>query len=241
LWQLGYTDQALQGNRAACDLAQALGHPFSLAYANAVSGWLHLDCRLGAEAEKAGDQAVRVATEQGFPFWHAWGTLLKAAGMFLQGRQEEALPPLRNSLDVFRAASADSLIFYLRIVGEAYTKAGRFEDARNSLKEGLAIVENDDERFLDAELHRLKGELHLAEADDQAAAECCFCTAIETARRQQSKARELRATMSLARLWQHQGRRDQARAALAAVYGTYTEGFTTPDLVDTAALLDSLA
>jgi predicted ATPase len=240
-WQLGYPDQALQSNCAACELAQALGHPFSLAYAHAVSGWLHLDCRLGAEAEKAGNQAVRVAIEQGFPFWHAWGTLCKAAGMSLQGRQEEALLPLRNSLDVFRTASADALIFYFRIVGEAYTKAGRFEDARNSLNEGLAISEKGDERFLDAELHRLKGELHLAEANDQAAAEGCFCTAIETARRQQSKAWELRATMSLARLWQQQGRRAEAHAALAAVYGTYTEGFTTPDLVDAAALLKTLA
>jgi hypothetical protein len=89
--------------------------------------------------------------------------------------------------------------------------------------------------------HRLKGELHLVESNDQAAAEGCFRTAIETARRQQGKAWELRATPSLARLWQRQGRHDDARAALAAVYGTYTEGFTTPDLVDAAALLKALA
>jgi predicted ATPase len=83
--------------------------------------------------------------------------------------------------------------------------------------------------------------LYLREADDQAAAEGCFCTAIDTARRQQSKAWELRATMSLARLWERQGRRDEARAALAAVFDAYTEGFTTPDLVDAAALLKALA
>jgi predicted ATPase len=82
--------------------------------------------------------------------------------------------------------------------------------------------------------------LHLAESNDQAAAAGCFRTAIETARRQQSKAWELRATMSLARLWRQQGRRDEARAALAAVYGTFTEGFATPDLVDATGLLDSL-
>jgi predicted ATPase len=109
------------------------------------------------------------------------------------------------------------------------------------LDEGLVLAEERDERFLEAELHRLKGELHLAEANNQAAAEGCFLTAIETARRQQSKAWELRGTMSLAKLWQRQGRRDEARAALAAVYGTFTEGFTTPDLVDAAALLNSLA
>ena len=108
--------------------------------------------------------------------------------------------------------------------------------------EGLAVAEKNDDRCHEAELHRLKGELLLAESPDQiAAAEDCFRRATETARRQQSKGWELRATMSLARLWQRQGRRDDARAALAAVYGTYTEGFTTPDLVEARALLESLA
>jgi predicted ATPase len=103
------------------------------------------------------------------------------------------------------------------------------------------VAEKNDDRFQEAELHRLKGLLYLAEADDQAAAQGCFGTAIETAQRQQSRAWELRATMSLARLWQRQCRRDDARAALAAVFDTYTEGFTTPDLLDGAALLKALA
>jgi predicted ATPase len=133
------------------------------------------------------------------------------------------------------------LSYFLSILGDAYTHTGRFQDARKALDEGLAFAEKNDERFQKAELHRLKGELHLAEANDHGAAEGCFRTAIETARRQQGKAWELRATMSLARLWQRQGRRDEARAALAAVYGSYTEGFTTPDLVDAAAQLECLA
>ncbi len=110
-----------------------------------------------------------------------------------------------------------------------------------ALDEGLACAEKNDDRFQEAELHRLKGELLLAESPDQAdAAEACFRQAIETARRQQSRAWELRATMSLARLWQRQGRYDEARGVLATVYGKYTEGFATPDLVDAAALLQSL-
>ena len=163
--------------------------------------------------------------------------------MLLQGRREEALPLLLKGLDAFRATGAElTLPFQLSILGDAYTQAGRFEDARQALDEGLAIAEKNDDRCQEAELHRLKGELLLAESPDQAAAaEDCFRQAIETARRQQSKAWELRATMSLARLWQRQGRRDEARAALAAVYGTYTEGFTTPDLVEAGALLEALA
>jgi predicted ATPase len=124
-------------------------------------------------------------------------------------------------------------------VGEAYTKAGKFAEARQVLEEGIAIAEEADERYHEAELHRLKGELHLAETNDRAAAEECFRTAIEIARRQQSKAWQLRTTLSLARLWQ-QGRGAEARDALAAIYDTYTEGFATPDLMDAEALRDNL-
>ena len=185
---------------------------------------------------------MAIATEQGFPLWHALGTLHKGAGMLLQGRREEALPVLLKGLHAFRATGAEVRVpSYLGMLGDAYTQAGRFEDAHKALNEGLAVAEKNDDRCHEAELHRLKGELFLAEANDEAAAEERFHTAIETARRQQSKGWELRATMSLARLWQRQGRRDEARAALAAVYGTYTEGFTTPDLVDARVLLESLA
>jgi predicted ATPase len=125
-------------------------------------------------------------------------------------------------------------------LGDAYTQSARFEDAHKALNEGLAVAEKNDDRCHEAELYRLKGELLLAESCDQPAAEKCFRQAIETAQHQQSRAWELRATMSLARLWQRQGRREEARAALVAIYGTYTEGFTTPDLVDAASLLEDL-
>ena len=162
--------------------------------------------------------------------------------MLLQGRRGEALPLLLKGLNAFRATGARVRVpYYLGMLGDAYTQAGRFEDALQAFNEALAIAERNDDRFQEAELHRLKGELHLAKSNDQAAAEGCFRTAIETARRQQSRAWELRATTSLARLWQRQGRRDEARAALAAVYDTFTEGFTTPDLVEARALLDSLS
>jgi hypothetical protein len=119
-------------------------------------------------------------------------------------------------------------------------QAGRFEEARRTLDEALAIADKNDDRCQEAELHRLKGELLLAESLDQAGAERCFHQAIQTARARQSRGWELRGTMSLARLWQRQARRDEARGALAAVYATYTEGLATPDLVDAATLLESL-
>jgi predicted ATPase len=162
--------------------------------------------------------------------------------MLLAGRREEGLPLLLKGYGAFRTTGAEVRVpSYLAMLGDAYTQSARFEEAHKALNEGLAIAAKNDDRCHEAELYRLKGELQLAASPDEAAAEGWFRQAIETARRQQSRAWELRATTSLARLWQGQGRRNEARAALAAVYGTYTEGFTTPDLMDAAALLESLA
>ena len=189
------------------------------------------------------EEQIKLATEQGFAWWLTTAIMSRGAALLLQGRLDEALPVLQKGLEAYRATgSGMALPYYHSILGDAYTQAGRFGDALRALDEGLALAEKNDDRSQEAELHRLKGELLLAESPDQvAAADRCFQQALATARRQQDKAWELRATMSLARLWQRQGRRGEARAALAAVYGTYTEGFTTPDLVDAKGLLESLA
>jgi predicted ATPase len=242
LWHLGHPDQAVKVNQEACELARALGRPFDLCHALQARDWLRYLCRLTADAQTAGEEQVKIANEQGFAWFRASGALNKAAGMALQVRPKEVVGLILSSLNAIRAAGATQEIPYaFSILGAAYTQVGRFEDARLALDEGLAVAEKHDDRFQEAELYRLKGELLLAESADQAAAEARFRQAIETAQRQQSKAWELRATMSLARLWHRQGRRDEARSALAAVYGRYTEGFTTPDLVDATALLERLA
>jgi predicted ATPase len=124
------------------------------------------------------------------------------------------------------------------MVADAYTKLERFEDARHVLDEALAVAEKNDDRCYEAELHRLRGELILAESPERISdAETCFHRGIETARRQQSKGWELRGTTSLARFWRRIGREDDARAALAAIYDTFTEGFTTADLEDANRLV----
>jgi class 3 adenylate cyclase/predicted ATPase len=241
LWHLGYPDRALQVHREMLDLARAIRQPFSLEYALHHTGWLYQHCRRGSEVQAAGDEAMRIATEQGFNFWHATGTLYRAAGLLLQGKREEGLPLFRKGLDAYRATGAElALPYYLSILGDACTQAGRFADARQALDEGLAVAEKNDDRFQEAELHRLKGELLLAETGDEAEAECCFHRAIGTTSPERSRAWELRAVMSLARLWQRQGRTDDARRVLAAEYQTFTEGFTTPDLADARALLTAL-
>ncbi len=176
LWHLGYPDQALEANREVCQLAREIGHPFSLAYCLHHTGWLYQYCRLGAEVQAAAEEEIAIATEQGFALWHATGTFFKGAGMLLQGRSEESLPLLLKGLDAFRATGAELLRpFQLSVLGDAYTQAARFEEAHAALDEGLAVAEKNDDRLQEAELHRLKGELLLAESPDQAAAaEDCF-------------------------------------------------------------------
>jgi len=240
-WQLGSPDRALTLNHEAMELARSLGQPFSLEYALHHAGWLGQHCRLGAETQAAGEEEMSIAAEQGFLFWHASGTLYSAAGLLLRGRLEDGLHQLQKGLEAYRATGAHlGLPYYLSILGEAFTQARRFDDARRAFDEALALVEKNDERFQEAELHRLRGEMLLLESNDVAGAEDCFRRALETARRQRSRAWELRAAMSLARLWHNQGRRQKAFTALTEAFSAFTEGFKTPDLVDAAALLNEL-
>jgi predicted ATPase/energy-coupling factor transporter ATP-binding protein EcfA2 len=241
LWLLGYPDQALRVSSEACELARQVRHPFSLGFALWHRNFVFQHCRLQAEARATADEQIALGTEQGFAWWLATGVIFRGAALLLQGHVQEAMPVLLKGLDANRATGAQmALPYYHSMLGDAYAKAGRYEDARLELDEGLRMVETNDERFQEAELHRLKGETLLAESPNHAAAaEELFHHAIQIARRQNSKSWDLRSTLSLARLWQQQGRRDEARDALSAVYGTFTEGFTMPDLVDAAALLRS--
>src|SRR5262249_26328928 len=126
-----------------------------------------------------------MATEQGFPFWLATGTIYRGAALLLVGRLQEALPAVLKGLDAYRAAGSGMMHpHYHSMLADAYTLAGRFRDALSALDEGLAIAEKNDDRFQEAELHRQKGELFLAESPDQVGAtEDCFRQAIDTARR----------------------------------------------------------
>ena len=242
LWHLGYPERALQLSRETLTLAREINHSFSLAYALHHTAWLHQLCRLGVETEAAGEEQIRIATDQGFPFWHATGTLYRAAGLLLRGKLEAGLALLENGLEAYRATGAGlGLPYYLSLLAEACIQARRFNDAHRALDEALTLVEKNDEHFQEAELLRLRGELLLVESDDQKMAEDCFHRAIETARRQQSRSFELRATTSLARLWRRQDRGHEAYEAMTAAHEDFTEGFTTPDLVEAAALLKELS
>jgi predicted ATPase len=130
----------------------------------------------------------------------------------------------------------------LLLLAEAYGRTGQPDQGLCVLDEALALIQKTTARCSEAELHRLRGELLLMQSAGgaEAAAEACFQRAIDLARQQQAKSWELRAAMSLCRLWQRQGKRDEARQLLAGIYGWFTEGFDTPDLKDARALLEEL-
>ena len=132
--------------------------------------------------------------------------------------------------------------FYLLCLARAYAELGQFDDAWRCIGEAMTAVETTKERWFEAEVHRIAGEIALmAPEPDAAKAEACFERALAVARAQQAKSWELRAAMSMARLWRDQGKRDEARDLLAPVYGWFTEGFDTLDLKEAKALLDELS
>ena len=241
LWQLGYPEQALRANQEMRRLARSIEHPFSLAYAQHHTSWLYHQLGLPAETKAASKEGLQTTSEQGFAMFNATANLYQAAGVLLEGRPNDALPLLTCGLEAYRATGAGlALPYYLSILGDAYIQAGRPDDARSAIDEGLVIAERTDELCQKAELYRLKGELALRTGSQNGDAEAHFRRAIETARHQLSKAWELRATTSLARLCKQQGRRDEARLMLSNTYGWFTEGFDTPDLKAAKALLDEL-
>ena len=161
----------------------------------------------------------------------------------VQGQEVEGMAQMHHGLTAWRAMGIEAgLPYWLAMLAEAYGSTGQVEAGRRVLAEALALVDTTEERWWEAELHRLKGELLLALSTDNAAeVEACFRQALDIARRQQAKSLELRAAMSLSRLWQRQGKCADARALLAPIYGWFTEGFDTADLQEARALLETLA
>jgi predicted ATPase len=169
-------------------------------------------------------------------------TTCYGAALIVQGRYEEGIAAMRRGFTAFRATGGTPRIRDLCFLASGLGKAGQPYEALEVVEEGLASVAKTGEQIASPSLHRVKGELLLAQTpSDGAKAELCFRTAIEIARRQSARSPELSATTSLARLLAKQGKRDEARTMLAEIYGWFTEGFDTADLKDAKALLDELS
>jgi len=241
LWGLGYPDQAVAAMHQALTLAEGVSHPFSLATALVIAAWLHQFRREVQAVQARAEAAITLSTERGFPQWLAGGMMPRGWALAEQGQIEEGITHMRRGLAAWRATGAELVQpYFLTLLAEAYGKGERAEDGLAVLAEALEAVHHTGECWWEAELYRLKGEL-LQAAGSGNEAEACFHQALDVARRQQAKSLELRAAISLSRLWQPQGKPDAARHLLAESYGWFTEGFDTADLREAKALLEELS
>jgi predicted ATPase len=243
LGYLGYAEQALQRSREMVTLARGLAHPLSLAAALSWTARFHQIRREPHLVQTLADASIALATAQGFPQWLAQGIVLRGWALAEQGRAAEGVTAIRQGLAAWRATGAEiGRQWRLLLLAEAQGYMGQIAAGLATLTEALAVVEATGDRRDEAEIHRLTGEFLLRQAvPDALQAEACFQQALDVARRQEAKSLELRAAMSLARLWQQQGKRAEARELLAPVYGWFTEGFDTADLQEAKALLAALA
>jgi predicted ATPase len=242
LWYLGYPDQALARSQEAVALAQQVAHPFSLVYALGLAALFH-SFRHGVYAvQEHAEAAISLATEQGFPFWIAVSTMLNGWALAHQGRAKEGVEQLTQGLSAFRAMECGIMRpYYLALLADVYGIIGEPETGLAVLTEALTLMNTTSGRGWEPGLYRLKGELLLQQSsDNQAEAESCFHHALDSARNQQAKSFELRTAISLSRLWQSQGKRQDACDLLAPVYNWFTEGFDTVDVQEAKALLDEL-
>jgi predicted ATPase len=248
LWFLGYPDQALKRIHEALTLAQKLSHPFTLAFALNAAAWLHQLRREGRTAQERAEVETSLSREQGFAFFLGFGTIFHGWALIEQGQREEGIAQIGQGLAACRGAGGESgRPHFLALLAEGHAKAGQAEEGLTVLAEGLAPGEKNEDRYYRAELYRLKGVLTLQQAGTvggahpTAEAEAYFHQALDIARKQQAKSLELRAVMSLSRLWQRQGKKNEARQMLAEIYGWFTEGFDIKDLQEAKALLEELA
>jgi predicted ATPase len=236
----GFPDQALVQNQAAVAEARMLAHPPTLAVILVYSTTVLSLIGDGPALDEAAGELVATATEQGFPFYGALGTICRGWVKAKDAQVIEGISLLRHGLSAFSATGAQTWVPYLiALLARACEIAGQVEESLTLLKDAIQIAERTGERWFAAELYRHNGQLMLRQRHAEAAEEL-YRKALSIAREQGAKLWELRAAVALARLWRDQGRRGEARDLLAPVYGWFTEGFDTPDLKEAKALCKEL-
>lgn len=242
-WILGYADQALKQTQEALRIARKLGHPATTAFIIAIGGcelnWFLKDFE---KINEYTEELVPICEKNGFIYFGAHGYFYRGERKTFEGKVKEGIGEMHQSLAIMEGTG--TLTCFTRLlarVAYACLKAGEIEEGLAAVNKALGIMQKCDERYMEAELYRLKAELLWMRGEAESEVEKYFRQAIEVSRRQQAKMWELRATMSLSRLKQKQGRSEEARKMLAEVYGWFTEGFNTPDLEEAKALLDSLS
>jgi class 3 adenylate cyclase/tetratricopeptide (TPR) repeat protein len=237
LWALGYPEAARADTEQALREAREIGHVGALMQAMAIISYTQLVSGNYAIAQAQSDELIALAEERGSD-WKRSGMQTRAGLLALTGNASDAVGIFTAAIPVLRTKN-NYLPVWLSLLARAHAELGQFDDAWSYISEALAMIETTKGKFYEADVHRTAGEIALM-SPDAAKAEACFERALAVARAQQAKSFELRAAMSMARLWRDQGKRDEARKLLAPVYGWFTEGFDTLDLKQAKALLDEL-
>ena len=239
---LGYPQAARAAAARAIEEARAISHANTLMYALIVASVASVYCGDYAEAGALADEQVALTDQTGSLFWRGYGMMQRGCVWALTGNASDAVQAITSGITAWRSAGSATLRqSYLAYLAWAHAKLGQFDDAARCIGEAMTAVRTK-ERWFEPEANRLAGEIALLlPQPDTASAEAHFERALAVARDRQEKSLELRAAMSMARLWRSQGRRRQARDLLAAVYGWFTEGFETRDLKEAKASLDELA
>ena len=241
LWQLGYPAASRNDGERAVNEAREIGHAATLMYALWWASWQHMWYGAYAEAQSLLDELAALADEKDATlFWKATAIAFRGALFALTGKASDAVRAITSGMTSLRSTGATLYEpWHLSHLAMAYAELGQPDDARRCIDDAIDKVERSMEKCWEAEMHRIAGEIALkSPAPDTQKAEKHFEHALSVARQQQMKSIELRAAMSLARLWRDQGKPQQARELLAPVYGWFTEGFDTRDLKEAKALLE---
>jgi len=240
-WALGYPVTAELEAKRAIQHARELNHAPTVMYALTITTHTHILCGNYAVAKQQADELYSLADKNQALYWKAMGTIFDGFIKVLVGEAEVGVPTLKIGLDKMKSAQATlALPWYLSILSIGYVALRELDEADQMLAEAVAVMESSKEKLSEAEINRIFGEFIVVRERDLAKAEAYFQRALTVARQQQAKSWELRAAMSLARLWRDQGKVQQARELLAPVYGWFTEGFDTRDLKEAKRLLEEL-
>jgi class 3 adenylate cyclase/predicted ATPase len=240
LWLLGYADAALADIHDALTDARRIGEAADLLFALPHALLTHILCGNFAAANAEADELIALADEKSAWFWKSCGTSMQGCLFALTGKASDAVHMITSGIAAWSATGATIwLPLYLSYLARAYAECGKVDDARRCIGEAMTAVETTKERWWEAEVNRMAGEVALI-SGKQDAAEAYFARALDVAVAQQAKAFELRAATSMARLWCDQGKPDKARDVLLPVYSWFTQGLDTLDLRQAKALLDTL-
>jgi predicted ATPase len=238
-WMLGFPDRAQRESAAAIALGRKLAHPFSLAFALAFGAFVHQARREIAATRERAEETIALCAEHGFAMYHAVAMVFRGWAMAEAGEREAGLAEMEAGRVAYAATGAVLVQpYYAALIAEAQARCGMADQARTRLAWALGEARRTGERVYEAELTRLMGELDAAEPGRAVAAEAAFRDALRIARDQQALGLELRAGMSLARLWRASGRDAEACALLSPIHARFTEGHDTQDLRDAMALIE---